>query len=155
MKLNKFFGIIKMSVGILLALAILFSLVFELLTHYYFNKSEYLYYYQLMPNYITFFMNFTASMGAIVTSLVAFYYAYSGWNEFTDKEPIYLLVRILVNSVPSILFSYLSFLVFYTLFFSHQASNWSSFQKIFFPVFVPFLTFLFIREFFLSKKEIS
>ena len=151
MKKNYFFGIIKITIGILLLASVLFAIVFELLTHYYFNKSEALIFYQTLPKYVMFFMNFSASMGAIITSLIAIYYIKSGILEMKQQEPILLIIRILVNLVPAVLIGYLSFLVFYTLLASHEAEQWGSIQKYAAPVLLPFFMLVFIREFFLDK----
>ncbi len=151
MKKNYFFGVLKIIIGIFLLSSVLFAIVFELFTHYYFNKSEALIFYQTLPKFVTFFLNFSASMGAIITSLIALYYIKSGMLELKKQQPIMLMVRILVNSVPAVLISYLSFLVFYTLIASHEAEQWGNVQKIVAPIFLPFFMFVFIREFFLHK----
>ncbi len=157
MNFKKFFGVSKIIIGLSLFLSTVFAIVFELLTHYYFNKAEYLVYYNEFPAVLKFFMNFSASLGAIITSLIAFYFYKSGIFEFKNQKPIILILRVLINSIPAILSVYYSFIVYYTIFVG-STSLWTLTHKIILPFLIPLFAFIFVREFFLDKfysKEIN
>lgn len=151
MDLKKIFGVLKIIIGVTLMGFTVFAVFFELATHYYFNKAEYMVFYEELPSYVKFFMNFSVHIGAILTSLVAFYYYKSGMLEIKNEKPILSIIRVLVNLVPALLISYLSFLVFYTFFTENGTAEWTLAHKILFPTALPLLAFVFIREFFLDK----
>ncbi len=151
MNLKKTFGVLKITIGVILLASTIFAIIFELTSHYYFNKAEYMVFYEELPNYIKFFMNFSVHIGAILTTLVAFYYYRSGMLEIKNKQPVIFAVRALVNSVPAILMSYLSFLVVYTFFVEGGTAEWTLMHKILFPTLPFLLAAIFIREFFLGK----
>lgn len=151
MNFKKIFGLLKIIIGLSLLLSTIFAIVFELLSHYYFNKAEYMVIYEELSTYVKFFMNFSVHIGAILTTLVAFYYYKSGMIELKNDQPIMLAVRVLVNSVPAVLLSYLSFGVIYTFFIEGGTTEWTLAHKILFPTLFPLLAAVFIREFFLDK----
>lgn len=150
MIIKKVFGSFKLLIGVTLFLSTVFAIIFELSTHYYFNKAEYLVFYEELPNVVKFFMNFSASIGAIITSLIAYYFYKSGLSEIKNKKPFILIVRIIVNSVPAVLLVYYSFIVFFTL-ISGQTENLTTWHFFVLPVLLPFLSFIFVREIFLDK----
>lgn len=150
MNLKTIFGVLKIIIGVILLVSTIFAIIFELTSHYYFNKAEYMVFYEELPNYIKFFMNFSVHIGAILTTLVAYYYYRSGMLEIKNKQPVTFAVRALVNSVPAILMSYLSLLVIYTISIG-ETTEWTLTHRILFPTLLPLLAAIFIREFFLNK----